>query len=323
MTKQWSLLSLLLWTVASVAASKDVQKPILQDAGKPAPADLAVPSPSPSPSPSSSSPPHEPRKLKGRFLHITDIHLDPNYRPGTKPSKACHRLSTSSNSGNKGGLLGNPGTKCDSPPSLLDATFDWIRDHLLDDIDFIVWTGDAARHDNDARVPRSFDEVLELNEVVVRHIREFFTHDNTDAGDGNGEGRKHMRVPFVPNIGNNDFMPHNMFPGAPNQWTVAFGRLWSDFIPAAQQPAFVDGGGWFSVEVIPGKLAVISLNTMYFFDLNEAVDGCYGPGEPGYEHFEWLRGELQGMRERGVKAVLIWVGTMPSGTYHYFPNQIL
>ena len=59
------------------------------------------------------------------------------------------------------------------------------------------------------------------------------------------------------------------------------------------------------MEVIPKKLAVFSLNTLYFFDNNAAVDGCDKPSEPGYEHMEWLRIQLQFMRERGMKAILM------------------
>ena len=31
------------------------------------------------------------RRLTGRFLHITDIHPDPYYKPGTSVKKDCHR----------------------------------------------------------------------------------------------------------------------------------------------------------------------------------------------------------------------------------------
>lgn len=33
----------------------------------------------------------EPRKLHGRFLHITDMHPDPYYTPKSSQSTACHR----------------------------------------------------------------------------------------------------------------------------------------------------------------------------------------------------------------------------------------
>lgn len=38
-----------------------------------------------------------PRKLHGRFLHITDIHPDPFYEPGASALSACHRTSLKDN----------------------------------------------------------------------------------------------------------------------------------------------------------------------------------------------------------------------------------
>ena len=43
----------------------------------------------------------------------------------------------------------------------------------------------------------------------------------------------------------------------------------------------------------------------YFFTSNSAVDGCAKKHEPGYEHMEWLRIQLQILRDRGMKAILI------------------
>jgi endopolyphosphatase len=68
-------------------------------------------------------------------------------------------------------------------------------------------------------------------------------------------------IPVVPTFGNNDIMPHNIFLSGPNRWTKKYLDVWRDLIPEAQRHQFSQGG-WFSVEVIPGKLAVISLNTM-------------------------------------------------------------
>ena len=58
------------------------------------------------------------------------------------------------------------------------------------------------------------------------------------------------------------------------------------------------------MEVIPGKLAVFSLNTLYFFASNAVVDGCAVKSEPGYHQMEWLRIQLQFMRDRGMKVIL-------------------
>ncbi|KAK5209191.1 Endopolyphosphatase [Exophiala xenobiotica] len=79
--------------------------------------------------------------------------------------------------------------------------------------------------------------------------------------------------------------------------------VWNRFVPQAQRHSFARGG-WFFSEVIPNKLAVFSLNT-YFFDSNSAVDGCALRSEPGYEHMEWLRTQLQFLRTRRLKAILI------------------
>ncbi|MGG6494848.1 UNVERIFIED_CONTAM: hypothetical protein NY603_18095, partial [Bacteroidetes bacterium 56_B9] len=46
------------------------------------------------------------------------------------------------------------------------------------------------------------------------------------------------------------------------------------------------------------------LNTLYFFNSNAGVDGCALHGEPGYQQMEWLRVQLQFMRDRGMKAML-------------------
>ncbi|KAL1953664.1 hypothetical protein VTO42DRAFT_2375 [Malbranchea cinnamomea] len=237
------------------------------------------------------------RALHGRFLHITDIHPDSHYKlhSNAGAKHVCH-----SGSGDAG-YLGAPGTDCDTPYTLVDETMEWIRENLRDSIDFVVWTGDSARHDNDENIPRTEKELVQSNEKMVEKLLDVFSDDITAA---NGHSQKRLRIPIVPNIGNNDIMPHNIFRRGPNRWTKAFDRIWRPFIPEEQRHTFIQGG-WFYVEVIPKKLAVFSLNTMYFFKSNSAVDGCAYKSEPGYEQMDWLRVQLQLLRKRKMKAVLI------------------
>ncbi|EEQ85194.1 vacuolar endopolyphosphatase [Blastomyces dermatitidis ER-3] len=232
------------------------------------------------------------RKLHGRFLHITDIHADTNYKPNsnTDGDHECHR-----GSGNAG-FYGTVGSNCDSPLTLVNATFAWIQENLAHSIDFVVWTGDSARHDNDEKIPRTEQEILHMNQLLADKFHDIFSKSD--------EHKKGMRIPVVPTIGNNDIMPHNILKKGPNHWTKRFARIWDNFIPEEQRHSFVQGG-WFYVEVIPHKLAVISLNTMYFYGSNSAVDGCAHRDDPGYEHMEWLRVQLQFMRKRNMKAILI------------------
>jgi endopolyphosphatase len=126
----------------------------------------------------------------------------------------------------------------------------WIKDNLADQVDFVIWTGDSARHDNDEKLPRTQKEIIKLNEYMVEGLTNVF-----------GAGHDEFKVPIVPTFGNNDIMPHNILLAGPNKWTVKYLDIWRGFIPEAQRHQFQQGG-WFSVEVIPHKLAVVSLNTL-------------------------------------------------------------
>ncbi|KAK4957757.1 Endopolyphosphatase [Elasticomyces elasticus] len=185
--------------------------------------------------------------------------------------------------------------------ALINQTFAWIEKELKDSIDFVIWTGDSARHDNDEAIPRSTEQVTRLNQLLVDKIVEVFGKpDNTNDTDPTND----LIIPVVPTFGNNDILPHNIFSAGPNVWTRRYASIWKQFIPEEQRHQF-EQGGWFSVEVIPKKLAVFSLNTLYFFDSNSAVDGCSRKSEPGYRQMEWLRIQLQFLRERRMKALLI------------------
>ncbi|KAF2199927.1 Endopolyphosphatase [Delitschia confertaspora ATCC 74209] len=239
--------------------------------------------------PPATSPPNTQsgRKLHGRFLQITDIHPDPFYKTwsSTEADAACHRKK------GPAGVYGAETSGCDTPISLVNETFKWIEANLKDKIDFVVWTGDSARHDNDEKIPRTPTQIIEQNEFVVSKFTEVFGRDGT-------------RIPIVPTFGNNDIMPHNIFLSGPNKWTLKYTDIWRHFIPEEQRHQF-QRGGWFYVEVIPRQLAVISMNTIYFFDSNSAVNGCGAKDEPGYEHMEWLRIQLEQLRRRGMKAILM------------------
>jgi endopolyphosphatase len=255
------------------------------------------------------------RKLQGKFLHITgkllylhciccsladslhpDFHPDPFYKHGSSSADehACH-----SGSGDAG-ILGAAKTDCDSPIALVNATFQWINDNLKDEVDFVIWTGDSARHDNDERYPRNESQVVGQNELLVSKFVEVFgKDDDIDDRDPTND----FIVPIIPTFGNNDILPHNIFEPGPNKWTRKYTSVWNKFIPEEQRHSF-ERGGWFFVEVIRNRLAVFSLNTLYFFDSNSAVDGCDAKSQPGYEHLEWLGVQLELLRQRGMKAII-------------------
>lgn len=238
------------------------------------------------------------RPLHGRFLQITDFHPDRFYQvySSTGEDSACHRGH------GPAGIYGAETSECDSPISLVNKTMEWIAQELKDKVDFVIWTGDSARHDNDEDLPRTEAQVLGLNQFMVDKMAEVFGKHNGDQEDR--DPNNDFQIPIVPNLGNNDILPHNILAKGPNKWTRSYSRIWKQFIPEAQQHSFQQGG-WYYVEVIPHQLAVFSLNTLYFFGSNAAADGCSVRSEPGYQQMEWLRIQLQFMRDRGMKAILI------------------
>ncbi|KAI5451729.1 Endopolyphosphatase, variant 2 [Naganishia albida] len=276
--------------------------------------------------------PPEERVLKGRFIHITDFHPDPHYIAGGDFDSGCHRkpeknvaaqslaMSGSLDSGvwqgnatfkrkdddrDVAGRWGSAASDCDTPMSLVDLTFAWLQKEWANEVDFVVWTGDNARHDIDREIPRTPKEIYELNRMMAGKMRETF-----------GEN-----VIVVPSIGNNDIWPHNILQPGPNAVTNEFSNIWSDFIPAEEYHVF-QRGAYFSSEVIPDKLAVISLNTIYWYDSNKAVDGCKdGSDEPGALEFDWLEVQLDSFRERGMQ---VWLtGHVPPHMGLYFDNCYL
>ncbi|PVU91092.1 hypothetical protein BB559_004314 [Furculomyces boomerangus] len=175
----------------------------------------------------------------GKFLHLTDIHIDPNYREGTGVNNFCHfepdnknietfksekknQIKSANNTFTKplylklypavknrqGSALrfGTPYERCDTPELLLDAATSYISSEILQEIDFTVLTGDNCRHDNDEYFPMSNERIVEQQKLVFGKMRSVF--DNKSPLNQN---KKQIKVVF--SIGNNDMYPHNKLSG--------------------------------------------------------------------------------------------------------------
>lgn len=230
------------------------------------------------------------RTIYGRFLHVTDFHPDPHYKPGSNIDRMCH-----SGKG-EAGKYGDAIFGCDSPLSLVELTLDWIEENLHDKIDFIVWTGDNMRHDNDRNYPRTETDIFDMNEQISDIMY-----------------KKFGTLP-IPSLGNNDVYPHNLFAPGPTLQTREFFKIWRPFVPQLQLHIFARGAYFFQ-EVVPSQLAVLSINTLYLFQLNPLVDLCDSRKDPGYKLFEWLGVVLKEMRKRGMK---VWLtGHVPPNAKNY------
>lgn len=244
--------------------------------------------------------------IHGRFLHLTDFHPDPYYKVGSKIDEQCHSGKATPENGGAG-KYGDAILGCDAPMVLVKDTVEWIKNNLRDEIDFIVWTGDNVRHDNDRRFPRTEQVIFDLNQEISDLLYETFKSTN----DSN---MRSMDVDLIPSLGNNDVYPHNLFLPGPTLQTRELFKIWKNFVPQAQLHTFNKGAYYFH-EVIPNHLAVLSLNTLYLFDLNPLVDNCDSKKQPGYQLFEWLGYVLKEMRARNMK---VWLsGHVPPNGKNY------
>ncbi|KAG8881045.1 Endopolyphosphatase [Tulasnella sp. 331] len=187
--------------------------------------------------------------------------------------------------------------KCDSPDTLVNLTMQWLADEWADKVDFVIWTGDSARHDSDRQLPRTAKEIFNLNRRTVAQMEKVFTS---------------RGVPLVPSLAHNI-----MYPG-PNEVTQEYRDIWKSMIPFPAYQVF-QRGAYFSVELIPDNLAAISLNTLYWYDSNKAVDGCPLKGEdPGRLELDWLEVQLNMFRKRKMQ---VWMtGHVPPTLGNYYPE---
>lgn len=232
----------------------------------------------------------EKKVIHGRFLHLTDLHPDPYYKPGLSIEEQCHEGK------GEASRYGDAILGCDSPEELVYRTIDWVEDNLKDKIDFIVWTGDNVRHDNDRNYPRFEKDIFDSNAKIAKIMYEKFD------------------VLPIPSLGNNDVYPHNLFAEGPTLQTREFFKIWRQFIPQPQFHIF-NKGAYFFQEVIPGQLAVLSINTLYLFKSNPLVDSCDRKKDPGYKIFKWLGYVLKELRRRDMK---VWLtGHVPPTPKNY------
>ncbi|RKP07361.1 Metallo-dependent phosphatase-like protein, partial [Thamnocephalis sphaerospora] len=248
-------------------------------------------------------------RIYGHFLHFTDFHPDRHYLPGASVKQLCHRMGKKDwmlddDQSNAAGTLGTPLTKCDSPWSLINGTVDWVARELVNKqgIDFVVWTGDSARHDSDTRIPRILSHIHASNRLAAELLLE-----------------KLPGIPIVPTIGNNDVYPHNLMEIGPNINLRGLLKAWHELIPEDQVHTFLEGKcGYFVREVIPDRLAVISLNTMFFYISNRIVDGCQKKSDPGSIQLIWLEHRLHELASRNMTAYVI--GHVAPAALNYHPR---
>uniref|UniRef100_A0A8C3WBW3 Sphingomyelin phosphodiesterase acid like 3B n=1 Tax=Catagonus wagneri TaxID=51154 RepID=A0A8C3WBW3_9CETA len=103
----------------------------------------------------------------GKFWHISDLHLDPDYKVSEEPLQVCPSSGSRPvlNAGPWGDYL------CDSPWILINSSI-YAMKEIEPKPDFILWTGDDTPHVPDEKLGEA--AVLQIVERLSKLIREVF-----------------------------------------------------------------------------------------------------------------------------------------------------
>jgi len=192
---------------------------------------------------------------------------------------------------------------------LIEASFQFISEKLSS-LDFVLITGDNARHDNDPQTRRTLSEIQAINARAINFFMDAFPHSHK---------KYKTSIPIIPCIGNNDLIPHNYLeytPSHDNHVLEFFATVWKPFIPSTQISTFKKGGYFY--KKVSKHLIVASLNSMFFFNLNRAIGDCDGDS-PGDAQLHWLESKVLHPALKSQAAVYI-SGHIPPIAMYFLPK---
>ncbi|XP_030372143.1 acid sphingomyelinase-like phosphodiesterase 3b [Scaptodrosophila lebanonensis] len=178
----------------------------------------------------------------GYFWHITDLHLDTIYSMEGDARKSCWQLPRSGGASNGMSVAAasspeTPGAfgdyHCDSPWSLIESAVKTMKAKQGDNVEFVLWTGDALSH--------SAQPLSELKQhEILRNITELL-------------GRSFSSQFIFPVLGHEDGTPHKY---------KQMGELWRHWLPSEALLTF-EQGGYYSIEQTKSRLRIVALNTNF------------------------------------------------------------
>ncbi|XP_054258449.1 acid sphingomyelinase-like phosphodiesterase 3b [Macrosteles quadrilineatus] len=207
----------------------------------------------------------------GYFWHITDIHLDTHYH--SYKDNNCWRGGTSRLT------LGKYGDyNCDSPWPLIESAVLAMKAKHGENIEFVLWTGDALSNPSRQHLADNF--------AAVRNLTHLLSHAFSSS--------------FVfPVLGHND--PKSA--AAETQPYRHLSSMWRNWLPPEVLHTF-NKGGFYSIEQKSRRLRLVALNTNLW-------TGEEGGEDPGGQ-WQWL--ETLMAKSYRLKETIYLVGHMAPGT---------
>lgn len=184
----------------------------------------------------------------GRFLHLTDVHYDLLYEPGS-PTKCvlgstglgcCHKYDLPITNSTKASKWGD--YNCDTSRLFLEETLKYINTNLQP-LDFVFYTGDSAGHHDFANTPSIIMDTITDMDQLLRN---------------NFPGK-----PIYNNLGNHDAWPIDQTtPIEYNHILSHVSELWSQGLDSVSKDN-IKKGGYYSI-MLNNFTRLISFNSIYY-----------------------------------------------------------
>eukprot|EP00727_Mastigamoeba_balamuthi_P007281 m51a1_g3173 putative long-chain-fatty-acid--CoA ligase (1104) ;mRNA; r:397509-401681 len=222
------------------------------------------------------------------YLHITDPHIDLDYREGSVVNCLTRKGKSSAHPCCHGDADGNPGAGACPPlppafprPGLTTALIAALA-QAHPDPDFIVFTGDTTAH-GDISSPSWETTVLRCWDIVLRSLRAHWPS-----------------APVYPAVGNHDTYPQGtMSDGLPNAFLDSTAALWKSYGLRPANETAARSYGYYEAALPVGRVRVASLNCLWNDDHNKKVDGSDPAGQNA-----WLDGVVARAQAAGER---VWV----------------
>ena len=178
------------------------------------------------------------------FIQISDIHLDLQYTENSADNcilhftgmPCCRKNQIAKKPFNRVSKWGS--YACDTPQLLLNSTFEWIRNNI-DDIDFIINTGDNADHHVLFQTFRGNMKAIKSVNAIIKY---WFPN-----------------IPIYNVLGNHDTYPIDQtLPYYENKVYETIGSYWNH----QNVPQSFENGGYYKEEL--DNLCLLTFNSINF-----------------------------------------------------------
>jgi len=226
----------------------------------------------------------------GYFLHVSDIHYDPEYYPsgpdncifGTKVGTGCCRKDNIPidpyNQSSKWGDF-----NCDVPSFLVQHIFNWTK-YNIPKVDYIFYTGDSASHHVITQTVRqNLDSINTINNII---------------------NYNYPKTQLYQVVGNHDTYPIDQTVPILYPYILKnISNAWSKWLNT-QSITSTQTGGYYS-QYITSNVKVISINSIHYDSDNIfQIKSDEEDVRSGYQ-WNWIENELKMSRANGDKVLII------------------